>query len=367
MKYWSVLILIVALYITNLYVHSPQLFQYRFDTNLINRYLCSQDITHEVPCPRLFLSDSDIYSASGYLYATGSDPTEYDFQQPPLLKYLFGFSSVIFGNPFLVQIFFGSAFLVMLFLLGLKIYKSSHVAFIACLLLVFDPVLIDVSSQTLLDLGQAFFLLLYVYLFFYGKNNYLLQGIVLGFFAASKFWAGPLFFVLLFTMYQMIKRQFVIKKFLIHLVVAFIIFSLTYAKTFINSGFAFNIIFFQAKIMKFMLDHDAHSIPFASVLVFLTGFVKTWWGWQDLIRTETWTLLWPISFIISILEVKNIILKKIIHEKTFVASIPLIYLLYLGVQAPFPRYFILILPFSYLALANYLVNKLKKQTFSKFY
>lgn len=357
---WKKILFVIFFYLLILFFFKKDIFYFRFDKNLVQRYFLSQDITHEVPGKRLFLSDGDIYSASGYLYATGSDPTEYDFQQPPLIKYLFGFSSIFFGNPFIVQIIFGIAILITLYFLAIKIYKSSLVPLLACLLLVIDPVFIDVTSQPLLDLGQSAFLLLYVFLILYFDKKYWLHGIVLGLMAASKFWAAPLFFVFILSLYKMAKKQFNLRKFLLHLSIAFVVFSLTYTKTFINKQFAFNIIFFQLKIMKFMLAHDAHSIPLASFLLFLTGYVKTWWGNHEIIRDNTWSLFWPISFMTSGTAVLKMIRKKIINERLFIAIIPIFYLFYLGFQAPFPRYFIIILPFSYLVLANYLILTFRK-------
>ena len=49
--------------------------------------MLSQDIPHEVAGKRLFLSDSEIHIASGYLYALGNNPITFNFQHPPFIKY----------------------------------------------------------------------------------------------------------------------------------------------------------------------------------------------------------------------------------------------------------------------------------------
>lgn len=36
--------------------------------------------------------------------------------------------------------------------------------------------------------------------------------------------------------------------------------------------------------------------------------------------------------------------------------IPIVYLIYLGIQAPFERYYIIVLPFLYLGLANFIIK-----------
>ncbi len=99
--------ILILVYLGWLAVFQPQVYTYRFDPVLINSYLQSQDIPHEVD-QRVFLSDGEIHIAAGYLYAKGADPTVYNFQHPPLLKYLYGLSILVFHNPYFVQLFFVS-------------------------------------------------------------------------------------------------------------------------------------------------------------------------------------------------------------------------------------------------------------------
>ena len=78
-----------------LVVKFPSIFSYKFSQDTVKNYLKSQDIEDPkgLITDRVIMSDSDTYSATGYLYAKGEDPTKYNFQHPPLIKYLFGFSS----------------------------------------------------------------------------------------------------------------------------------------------------------------------------------------------------------------------------------------------------------------------------------
>ena len=356
-KRWLHILVLVSIYLLILLIFKREVFTYKFDQDLLGRYFNSQDITHEVPGIRQFLSDAEIYSATGYLYATGADPTSYNFQAPPLIKYLFGFSILLFGNPLYVQLIFGIALIILVYYSGVKIYKSTLIPIVACGLLIIDPVFLEVSSSALLDLGQAALLLLYLYLILWHKDKYFLQGLVLGLLAASKFWAPPAFFVVLLAGYNIYKKRFNLKKFMLHLLIAFIVFSLTYLKTFTNKGFAFNIVFFQLKILKFLIIHDIRSIPFASLFLFLTGFYKTWWGSHMITRSQIWSIFWPFGLITSALTLINILKRRVMDLKLFIGVIPVVYLLYLGVQAPFTRYFIIILPFLYLNLANKLIKR----------
>ncbi len=359
-KDYAVIGIIMALYILLLLVFKRTIFSFHFDKKLLDRYFVSQDIQHEVK-GRVFLSDADVYLATGYLYATGVDPTQGNFEHPPLIKYLFGYSALVFDNPYFVQVAFGVLTIFLLYLLGQKLYKNRFVSFLACFLLLMDPLFLDASSQTLLDLGQAALLLLYIYSILFHNKNYVFQGVVLGLLSGTKFWAAPLFFVLIINLYLIYKKQFNLRKFIQHLFIAFITFSLMYLRTFIARGGFFNIVFFELKVLKFWLNHSVSSFFGSSILLFTTGFFKSWWGTKEFMIGNIWSFLWPVSLVVGIVQGSVDILKKKITIQTLVAFIPLCYLIFLGIQAPFPRYFLIILPFLYLTFSGWVVRWLCKK------
>ncbi len=347
---------ILILYLFILFFFKNNLFTYKFDKKLISRYLCSQDIPYEPPCPRVWLSDEELHIAAGYLYATGSDPAVIDFQHTPFVAYLYGYSVLLFNNPYYVEILFGILLITLVYFLGTKMFNSSLISLLACSLLLIDPLFLELSSQASYELGQAVFMLLYLISMLYYRKKFLLQGIALGLMCSSKFWGAALFFVAIVACYKIIKREFNIRLYFLHFITAFLVFSLTYLKTFLNHNFLFNIIYFQLKIFKYWLDHSITNIPFASFVLFITGFFKSWWGNNEMLRTQAWSMLWPISLIASIWMSIKVFLKERIILKLFFSLIPFLYLIYLGVQAPFSRYFILILPFCYLSLSFYIIG-----------
>jgi predicted membrane-bound dolichyl-phosphate-mannose-protein mannosyltransferase len=363
MKNYFPLFLIIFLYLSILAIFEPKVFSYRFDKKLIDRYLCSQDIPYEPPCKRLFLSDGEIHIAAGYLYVKGADPINYNFQHTPFLKYLYGLTILLTKNPFYLEVILGALFLSLTYFLSLKIFKSKIVSLFTSLFLAIDPLMITLSADAVLELGQACLLLLYLYGILFKKDDYIFQGIFLGLFAAAKFWGAVPFFVAFSFVYKLIKKEFNLKNFILHLLVGFFVFSLTYLKTFINHQGIFNIFFFQLKLVKYWMQHSVTNFPFASLILFLTGFYKSWWGDYGIVRSPVWSILWPVSFIVSLVNFFVLLKRKRINLQLFVSLLPIAYLFYLGVQAPFPRYFILILPFFYMTLANYLVvflSKIKK-------
>lgn len=352
-------ILILAIYLITLFFRNPHIFSYKFNESLIKKYFCSQDISHEPPCKRLFLSDGDIHIAAGYLYAKGSDPIVYNFQHPPLIKYLYGYSILLFHNPYFVQIGLGILFLFLTYLLSFKIFEKAQISLLACLLLIADPLFLGLSSNTLLDLGQGVFLLFYFLLILFYEESFLLQGIALGLLFGSKFWGGSLFFILIIAFYLLYKRRFNLKRYLVHFSIAIVIFSLVYIKTFIDKGGFFNILFFELKTFKYWLQHSVTSIYGSSLFLFLTGYLKSWWGNNSLIKGDTWSIMWPVIFIVTVFRFIKLLIKKEINLEFLITFIPVSYLFYLGVQAPFTRYFILILPFFYIVLAHLIIKKLQ--------
>lgn len=243
---WMLPVLIICFYLLSLFIFRREIFSFQFNRALLNRYFVSQDIPREVK-GRLFLSDGEVYLSTGYLYATGSDPTQYNFEHPPLIKYLFGFSVLLFNNPYIVQIGFGIAVLFLTYFLGQKIYKNLFVSSLACLLLVIDPLFLDLSSQPLLDMGQTTFMLLYTIAIFYFPTNFIFQGSALALFAGTKFWVTPLFFVGLYTAVNFYKKKLHLKTFFLHLIIALVVYSLLYLKTFIDRRGSFNILFLCLK------------------------------------------------------------------------------------------------------------------------
>ncbi len=362
-------IIILAIYLVNLFLQKKYIFTYQFNKKLIKRYLCSQDIPYEPACKRLFISDGDLHMTVGYLYATGASPTDYHFQHMPLIKYLYGYSILLFNNPYWIEIIFGIGYLLLIYLLAIRITKSLTLAFISTLLVALDPLLIMISGDISLDLGQAFFMLVYLYLSLFYSQQILLSGLALGLFAAAKFWGAVPFFFLIINSYLFYKKKINLKKIIFQLGVAFAVFNLVYLKTYLNNGGKFNIFFFQLKTLKYWFTHSTASLPFSSVILFLTGYYKSWWENNKIIKGEVWSWIWPLMFTISFWLIVNKIRKKQYDKIFIVVLIPVLYLFYLGAQAPFLRYFILVLPFFYITAVNqvawFIVRKFSPSLFKR--
>jgi predicted membrane-bound dolichyl-phosphate-mannose-protein mannosyltransferase len=252
--FWALtaILSILVIYYVRMYSVAPQIFSFTFSQTRIEQYFKSQDITRHVK-GRVYLSDEDIHMAAGYLYVYGFDPTAYNFQHPPLIKYFYGYTIRFLGNPYLIQLFFGSALLALTYFGALLLTKKTWVAYLACLFLIADPVFTDLSQHALLDLGQAVFAFGYVLAHIYMPGSFVLQGILLGAFAASKFWSTSLFFVMGIAVYKLLQKKFNPRQFGLHVLIGFLTFCAVYVHSFIYHA-PFNIIFFPTKNAKILVS-----------------------------------------------------------------------------------------------------------------
>lgn len=330
----SILILTLS-FIIFVFLNKQQLFQ-SFDPGVVNRYLRSQDIEDRENKikDRIFISDADIYIASGYLYANGAKPTEYNIH-PPLIKYLFGYSAKYFNMPLLPNIIFAGLLIFEVFLLGKLIFRSDFVGLLASLLLLIDPVFKEVTIYALLDLGQIVFILGFIITTLFKPKNFVLSGILLGLACASKFYSPVIIFLGIIYLYKLVTKQFNFKNEILTLIFAFLAFSFCYIKS-----WPFNIFFYQAKLIRFMLDHNTAVVWGGVLKMFFGGY-----------------FIWPILFFVNLYQLFK---SKFGRLQFLLFIIPAIYFLILTFQLPFTRYFILILPFLYLSFANFAYNQYHK-------
>ena len=337
---------LAATYLCYILFFRGDILSHRFNEDLTRQFYLSQDIPYEVNGARLFLSDQDIYAATGVLYLRGGDPAFENFEHPPLGKYLFGLSTLTTGNPLIIQLIWGLILLLFLAIITTDLTKSRLLGLLAGLGLLVDPLFQNILGVTLLDLGQSALLL--VYLYYFTKNpNSIANGFLLGLLGSLKFPAAAIFIVGLITISHIYNKKLT-KEYVLHLLLAAFIFALTYTQAFILRGGNFNIVWHVLRMGKFFVDHSTASFFGASAILYTTGWWKTWWGDYGWMRTELWTPLWPLGMVLGILQ------------RSFWGIIPVAYLIYLGVQAPFPRYFMIIIPFVYLSLAmliHHLINR----------
>lgn len=346
------LVCILTVYLSVILLVKPHVFTFTYPSALTETYLRSQDIFDYTGSRRVILSDSEIHLAAGYLYTTGGDPSYYNFQHPPLIKYFFGIATRLFNRPLLVQLFFGITLLLLTYQLAWLYSKKISVPLIACLLLAIDPLMIDLTSQALLDLGLAVFVLAYVITFLYTPRSTILSGMWLGCIALSKFWTvAAFFFCFSFAYQKYIAKTFELRGQLISLITAAGFFALGYLPAFVIHHGQFNLFIFQMKTLNYWLHHSTANIPGNTFIMFVSGHFSNWWSHPRFTSIRPWSPLWPLAGLATIYHAYSSFTAVNPSRMHLVSFLPLAYLLYLNLQAPFPRYFITLLPFIYLCLA----------------
>jgi len=185
--------------------------------------------------------------------------------------------------------------------------------------------------------------------------NFILQGILLGLFVGSKFWSTAVFFVFFVYIYKkvVLKEKINFPKLIYSFAVALVVFSLFYIKTYVNTQGEFDIFIFQLKNLKLIIEHNSSSLLGGTLMLFLTGRYFKWWEGGGIVKSDIWTIFWPISFFAGLFGIKRAVKKGIVG---LVFLFPPVYFLFTVAQIPFTRYFILILPYLYISL-SYLVWK----------
>jgi len=352
-----VILIIILLFLFNLWQNrwvytqpfNANIAQFRFEHSQYN------------PSKQLFiLQDWELYPLAGYNYLKTWQLNKINPEHPPLGKYLFGLSILLFGNPAILQIFFGAGVLILLYTLAVKFLQNKLLASLVIFLFSLEGVFVDQFSLSLLDLVHLFFLLCLAFAVLQKKS--FLAALSLGLFAAAKApmpaVAASLAILIhsISTPRQPGYRQtsspqlrgggFQWLK--INLIALFVFF-LTYLPFILKNGLpAFlRLIKMAAKI------HLSHvpEYPVGSVFGVLFGnFWRTWWNPENLFwPVEGWSLLWPllgVSFLLSPFIFWRY--QKKLRGFSFIYFFSWLYFIFIASRLFFPGYLLILLPFLYL-------------------
>jgi hypothetical protein len=150
----------------------------------------------KLPLSSRTIGDDGLYLFEGYRLIHGGDPSSTNAEVPPLGKYLIGISIVLFRNGYWFGLFATLGLCFMVFLLSRSLGLSYFLSLIASMLILFDPLITNQTTLTMLDSLQSFFLLSTLYSAIQAVQNkkqilwIILTGISLGLFAQTK---APLF------------------------------------------------------------------------------------------------------------------------------------------------------------------------------
>jgi len=326
---------------------------------------------------QLVILDWDLYPYAGLIYLKTGKIDQINIEHPPLGKYLFGLSLILFKNSTIIQIPLALLFLYLSFFLGLKLLKNPWWAFLVPLAMLNEVLFTQHTIHSTLDLFQSTTILLFVYLAGLDKLNKktpFILGVVLGIVASIKFPASALILALSCTIFYLAaNKDKKIKSLLIVFSIALLFYLLNYLPLFIKSksfgqGFS-DFVSLQIRALKIHLSHLPEYKPLAPLKVMFLNQWPSWWDKANpVVQVEEWSYRWPIlalSMFLSPWLYYYSVIKKKKKNLQLIFFFAWLYFIFINSRLFFPSYLLPLLPFLYLflvAMIKYLASVLVKIT-----
>lgn len=300
------------------------------------------------------IDDPELYVLAGKHYIRGESPTAINWELQPLTKYLFGLSG---DNPLLVQYLYAIGISFILFTLSKKIILDRNVLvhLIPVILFLTDSLTIEQLKYPYLDLGQTFYILLFIYLLWLYLTSKLAVhfiGITLGLVALSKSFSIGILLGLSAAIAVFIIDKRKLSEYLRSLSFSIIVYLLGYAAFFVYHK-PLEFITLHIDILRYYKSYVPEYPKGEIFRIIFSGHWLTWWDNHEIIKVSTWSILWPTSIISTLILVKQKLRR---HSFILISAIWIgVYLLFVSLRLVFPRYLVPILPFAYLNL-TYLIS-----------
>lgn len=252
-KLRSDVLLIVAILLWNVYV---------FSQNFYYQFVFSDDKIYYIPAAKMLMN--------------GSSPDKFNFEHPPLGKYIIGFSWLITGNFYAFSKMFGILSILLIYLSMTRIYNKRIGLFVSAALSL-DTLYMYTFTTALLDVYATFFLLLSLYvliLIISGKEGLLwhvLFGLSLGAAVGSKWSVIPISLILVVYLYLTNTSR--LKYFPFMLMSMLLIYLFTYTMYFLNGHSLIEFIRLQIEMFTYQGGFH-HPTPVFLVIMFTKLFLR---------------------------------------------------------------------------------------------
>jgi len=301
------------------------------------------------------IDDPELYVLAGQLYMQGESPTAINWELQPLTKYFFGMFA---QNPLVVQYLYALGIFYLLYKLSKQIFLHGnvYVHLTPGILFLTDRLTLEQLNNSYLDLGQTFFILLFVYyLWRYLATNHLVSFVALGLglVALSKSFSIGILLGIFSIISIFVLDKKLLGKFFRSLYITAAVYLIGYAAFFLYHQ-PQDFITLHIDILRYYKSYVPEYPKGEIFRIIFTGQWQTWWGNHDLIRVNDWSVLWPISLLSSIVLIK----RKLRQNPLMFMSLIWVglYLLFVSLRLVFPRYLLSILPFLYLNLTYFVIN-----------
>ncbi|MCC6711216.1 MAG: hypothetical protein IT416_02575 [Candidatus Pacebacteria bacterium] len=330
-------------------IYKDKIFTSFDQTSVADLYSQSQYILGDSAINKI--DDATLYQYAGVAYLRGEDPTTINFEHPPLGKYFFGLSTVITGNPLIINLLFFYGILLLLVLLMNKFSVSTPLQYLFITYFAIFSSLKNHLFTSLLDLQTLFLSLLYFVLLFSNKESwakYLAIGLTLGLFISTKYFFPIIFLYLLTLFIWSFKKKTLIKASVASLLML-VIYLLGYVVFFTNHNL---VDFIKFEWYRFKWWTGNRTIPkFIILNTLFTGQYPAWWEKSGtMMRDGDWNISWPVlfvSYLISLFKQKYDLKKTIV----LIFSLALMIIFLFG-SAVYGRYLLQLIPFWLISLAG---------------
>lgn len=355
----KILLIVIAFHLALTFFTHRGLLLTRFDPDYWQeRFEFSQ---WQLPGSPRTIGDDGLYLYAGWRLAQGDDPTTINPEMPPMAKYLIGFSARFLGNGALLAFGQGLAAIGLFFLLARKLFTSTSRALLATALLALDPLFTSQLYQTMLDLSQLVFLIIFFLVLAKhpsstGKTEYfraIALGAAFGFFSVTKLPVYSPFLVIIAAGFYLKKKDFVSLA-LFFLTAAFCGLG-AYGRYFSTGHSLFDWLSLQKWILAFyaksgLPPNYASALTTLMVNKYQNLFSR---GWETV---NFWTPAWPAAVGGGLIGLgRKIVNKKPGKTKAVWTAVGFFTISVLAVNClvPFwPRYLVVLLPFLYLGLIS---------------
>lgn len=260
------------------WLNRTQLFQPTDMAEIGRKYSQSQYILGDAAVE--MIDDSLTYAFAGFTYIQGEDPTIINFAHPPLVKYVFGLSYLLFGTSYVLNLPILIATLIAFLMLAKRLGLSPVFSTIAMIVFAVSTPLISHVGQTLLDTWLTLFAMIFLILLLSpnlaSKKIAVGIAITIGVLASSKyFFPFILLYIGVLSIWLFYKK--LLRQLLIILPVAGVIYLSVYTAFFINNHSLIDFFKFEAFRFNWWSGDTPLGKPYILHTI-LNGCVQNWWS-----------------------------------------------------------------------------------------
>lgn len=245
------------------------------------------------------ISDSELYVYAAIAYSRGEDPTTINFEHPPLMKYIYGLSYLLVGNPYSLNIVLFSLALLTSYYFASILIKTPIFRIFVVVLIAIQPLFWNQAQYILLDLPMIIAVML---LFIVLHNNtitkpykWIITGLLIGVIASIKYPIPFIFVILLIVFLVMLSNKEY--KHIPHVVLSSATVYLAQYYFFFAQGKSF-MDFIMFEKYRFSWWTGERDMP--RFLIFeslFTGKHEAWWNPGTYQYSSEWNMLLPAKFV----------------------------------------------------------------------